>query len=363
MDTTNEMNQHELVNEVELSVQTEVIDEKELEKRAIDTITTLVNQANIISTENIPVDEMILYEDVDDPKTYIGKIEEHESKAKENYTELEKMKKAHFWTIGRNKAKVEQTQIVLEDIIKAINNNANATKALFNKYAKLAEYSNILYGIGIMGIASNRIVVREIKKRLEHASQEELNELARRELESVVYELQQQQRLENKVDENHKDTKEKISEVNKMINQQAKKVDDNQKDAIEKIESIRKTVISNKEQLDTELCQINELINQQAKNNRVNQKDVSEKMESIRKTVNSNKEQLDTKINEEIERVNIQIKQIEENYSDLNSIIDSYDKRLCVQEEKSFFDSTIYKIVVGITAIGAFIFSVLSYLS
>lgn len=338
MDTTNEMNQHELVNEVELSVQTEVIDEKELEKRAIDTITTLVNQANIISTENIPVDEMILYEDVDDPKTYIGKIEEHESKAKENYTELEKMKKAHFWTIGRNKAKVEQTQIVLEDIIKAINNNANATKALFNKYAKLAEYSNILYGIGIMGIASNRIVVREIKKRLEHASQEELNELARRELESVVYELQQQQRLENKVD-------------------------DNQKDAIEKIESIRKTVISNKEQLDTELCQINELINQQAKNNRVNQKDVSEKMESIRKTVNSNKEQLDTKINEEIERVNIQIKQIEENYSDLNSIIDSYDKRLCVQEEKSFFDSTIYKIVVGITAIGAFIFSVLSYLS
>ncbi|WP_294242845.1 hypothetical protein [Pseudobutyrivibrio sp.] len=218
MDTTNEMNQHELVNEVELSVQPEVIDEKELEKRAIDTITTLVNQANIISTENIPVDEMILYEDVDDPKTYIGKIEEHESKAKENYTELEKMKKAHFWTIGRNKAKVEQTQIVLEDIIKAINNNANATKALFNKYAKLAEYSNILYGIGIMGIASNRIVVREIMKRLEHASQEELNELARHELESVVYELQQQQRLERKVDENHLYVLKELESANNKVN-------------------------------------------------------------------------------------------------------------------------------------------------
>ena len=218
MNTTNEMNQHELVNEVELSVQTEVIDEKELEKRAIDTITTLVNQANIISTENIPVDEMILYEDVDDPKTYIGKIEEHESKAKENYTELEKMKKAHFWTIGRNKAKVEQTQIVLEDIIKAINNNANATKALFNKYAKLAEYSNILYGIGIMGIASNRIVVREIKKRLEHASQEELNELARHELESVVNELQQQQRLERKVDENHLYVLKELESANNKVN-------------------------------------------------------------------------------------------------------------------------------------------------
>jgi CRISPR/Cas system CSM-associated protein Csm2 small subunit/tetrahydromethanopterin S-methyltransferase subunit B len=337
MDTTNEMNQHELVNEVELSVQTEVIDEKELEKRAIDTITTLVNQANIISTENIPVDEMILYEDVDDPKTYIGKIEEHESKAKENYTELEKMKKAHFWTIGRNKAKVEQTQIVLEDIIKAINNNANATKALFNKYAKLAEYSNILYGIGIMGIASNRIVVREIKKRLEHASQEELNELARHELESVVYELQQQQRLERKVDENHKN-------------------------AIEKIESISKTVISNTKQLDMKFSQVNELINQQVKKVDENHKNAIDKIESIKKTVISNTEHLDKKINEETESVNKQIKQIVENYNELNSIIDSYDKRLCLLEKRSIFDSTIYKIIVGITAIGAFIISIISYL-
>ena len=198
MDTTNEMKQHEVINDVEPVAQIEVLDEKELEKRATDTIVALVNQAKVISAE-----DSVLYEDVDDPKSYIAKIEDHENNAKEKFDKLKKMKEPKFWTIGRNKAKIEQTQDILDDIINAVNNNANATKALFNNQVKLEVFSKKLYAIGIMGIASNRIVVREIKKRLEHASQEELNELARHELEYVVNELQQQQRLEMKVDENH----------------------------------------------------------------------------------------------------------------------------------------------------------------
>ena len=203
MDKTNETKKSEMINEIESVVQIEALDEKELEKETIDTIVALVNQAKTISLENGPVEDTTLYEDVDEPKTYIDKIEEKESQAKEKYARLKEMKKSHFYTLGRNKAKVEQTQEVLGDIIEAINNNANATKALFNNQVKLAIFSKKLYAIGIMGIAANRLVVREIKKRLEHASQEELNALARHELESVVNELQQQQRLERKVNENH----------------------------------------------------------------------------------------------------------------------------------------------------------------
>ena len=203
MDKINETKKSEMINETGPAVQIEGLDEKELKKETIDTIVALVNQAKAISAENSSVVDTTLYKDVDDPKTYIDKIEGHESRAREKYAKLEEMKKAHFWTIGRNKAKVEQTQEVLDDIIEAINNNANATKALFNNQVKLAVFSQRLYAIGIMGIAANRLVVREIKKRLEHASQEELDELARHELESVVNELQQQQRLERKVDDNH----------------------------------------------------------------------------------------------------------------------------------------------------------------
>lgn len=218
MNTTDETKQSEMVNAVEPATLTEELDEKELEKRTTETIVALVNQANVISAENSSIEETPLYEGVNDPKQYIDKIAEHEFKAKENYAKLEQMKKAHFWTIGRNKAKVEQTQEVLDDIIEAVNNNANATKALFNNQVKLAIFSKKLYAIGIMGIASNRLVVREIKKRLEHASQEELNELARHELESVVNELQQQQRLEKKVDENHLCVLKELESANNKIN-------------------------------------------------------------------------------------------------------------------------------------------------
>jgi len=217
MDTTNEIKQHKVINEVEPTVQTEVLDEKELEKRAIDTIVALVDQAKAISAENRSAEDTTLYEDVDDPKTYLDKIDGHESKAREKYARLKEMKKAHFWTIGRNKAKVEQTQKVIDDIIEAVNNNANATKALFNNQVKLAIFSKKLYAIGIMGIAANRIVVREIKKRLEHASQEELDDLARRELESVVHELQQQQKLERKVDDNYQDVLKRLESANARV--------------------------------------------------------------------------------------------------------------------------------------------------
>ena len=342
-------NQFEMIHKVKQSAQTEVLDQKEVEKRAIDTIVALVNQANAISAENSSVEEAILYEDIDDPKTYIDKIAGYESKANEEYAKLQKMKKSHFWTIGRNKAKVEKTQEVLDDIIKAVNNNANAAKALFNNQVKMAVLTKKLYAIGLMGIASNRIVVREIKKKLEHASKEELSNLARKELEATLYELNEQQRIEKKID----DSQNVVLEL----------IDDNQKDALDKYKSINKDIISNKELFDQKLSEVNELINQQTKKVDDNHKDVLEIIDSIRKTVISNKEQLETKIDEETERKNIQIKQIIDNFSDLSSTIDSYDKRLCILENKSFFDSTIYKIVVGIAAIGAFIISILSYFS
>ena len=80
MDTTNELNQHEVINKMESAVQSEVLDEKELEKETIDTIVALVNQSKAISAENSPIENTTTYEDVDDPTVYIKKTEEYESK-------------------------------------------------------------------------------------------------------------------------------------------------------------------------------------------------------------------------------------------------------------------------------------------
>ena len=166
------------------------------------------------------------------------------------------MKQSHFWTIGRNKAKVGQTQEVLNDIIDAINNNANATKALFNDQTKLADLQKKLYGIGLMGIASNRIVIREIKLRLENASKEKLSELARKELENTYYELEKQLKLEERID-------------------------GIQKDLFERIEDLNNTIISNNENFDTLINEVKETISLQERSIVENKKAIIEKIEDI----------------------------------------------------------------------------------
>ena len=179
----------------------EEINEKELVRDVNSYITTVISQAKeIASRTDINQLSQTQRYDVDTAQTYIDTMTGQIDNARKGYEELKNMPNSHFWTIGRNKAKTEQTQKVVEYAIDAIDNNALATKALFNNQILLANASKQLYALGVMGIASNRIVVREIRLRLKNASQEELDDLARKELESVVNELEKQKALEEKVD-------------------------------------------------------------------------------------------------------------------------------------------------------------------
>lgn len=213
METNSETNKNEMIAKGEQVKPEDAVLLREVETNAIDTIAALINQANTIKTENLSRENSVGYDDVDDPTIYITETEKKKGEARDKYNDLKEMKKSHFWTIGRNKAKAEKTQDVLIDIIDAVDNNVNATKALFNNLTKLADFSKKLYGIGLMSIASNRIVVRAIKLKLEHASKEELSDLARQELETVLMELKRQQSLEEKVEQLKKEQTEKLLEM------------------------------------------------------------------------------------------------------------------------------------------------------
>lgn len=313
MDINNETNPNEMIEKTETQQSIEVGTQEELEKRVTETIVALVNKANAIAEENSVIEKPKLYE-VGEATEYINKTDTKAGDARTKYNELKGMPEAHFWTIGRNKAKAEKTQAVLVDIIDAIDNNANATKALFNAQTKLAEFSNKLYAIGLMGIASNRMVVRQIKLRLEHASEEELSELARQELESVLYELKLQQSIAEKVDR----VEANLNEANEKHDQLAKHVNENHADVLAKIEDTNNALKCNENQLNTKVNEVNERGNQLAK-------------------------------------------RIEENYKTLKSSADSHDKRLKVLEKKSFFDTSVYKVLLGIVALGALIISLVNY--
>ena len=302
-----------MIEETEKKQPIEVNTQEELEKRVTDTIVALVNKANAIAEENNVVVKPDLYE-VGETTAYIKETDTKAGAARTKYNELKGMPKAHFWTIGRNKAKAEKTQEVLDDIIDAIDNNANATKALFNAQTKLAEFSNKLYAIGLMGIASNRMVVRQIKLRLEHASEEELSELARQELESVLYELKLQQSIADKVDRVEANLNEAINKHNQL----AEHVDENQADVLAKIEAVNKDMKSSQEQFETKLNEVKDEGNQRAK-------------------------------------------KTEESFQTLIAKSEIHEKRLDILEKKSFFDSSVYKILVGVLAVGALIISLISY--
>ena len=127
-----ENEKYEMDDKIEKYSMDEDVPSKELVEKVTDTIAALVHQAKIISEENNSMTKSFAYDDIDDPQSYISKSEENRGQARDKYNHLQEMKKSHFWTIGRNKAKAEETQNVLIDIIEAIDNNANATKALFN---------------------------------------------------------------------------------------------------------------------------------------------------------------------------------------------------------------------------------------
>ena len=280
-----------------------------LEKRITDAIVALVNKANAIAVENEVIEKPQLYKDVKDATTYISDTEEKAGDARTKYNELKEMPKAHFWTIGRNKAKVEKTQDVLLDVIDAIDNNANASKALFNNQVKMTEKVKELYAISLMGVAANRMVVREIKSRLERASKEELSQLARQELENVIYELKLQQRIMEKVD----NVETKLNEAINKHDQLAEHVDN--------VET-----------------KINETINKHDQ--------LSEHVDGVEK-----------KLNEADENYHQKTLQIEESINRLKSNSDNHDRRLDLLERKSFFDSKIYKIGIGVIAIAALVCS------
>ena len=338
MDNNSETKQYEIIEDIEQTKSSEIVNQKELETKAIDTIVALVNQANNIASENSSVEERKKYDEVKNTDTYIDKTDESSKNAIANYNKLKGMKQSHFWTIGRNKAKVGQTQEVLNDIIDAINNNANATKALFNDQTKLADLQKKLYGIGLMGIASNRIVIREIKLRLENASKEKLSELARKELENTYYELEKQLKLEERID-------------------------GIQKDLFERIEDLNNTIISNNENFDTLINEVKETISLQERSVVENKKAIIEKIEDINKALISNKEQFDTLIKEVKETINQQGKCVDDNFNNMRLITEAHDNRLGILEKKTFIDSFIYKLFVGIAAFAALILSLLLFLA
>ena len=103
--------------------------------------------------------------------------------------------------------KIQEATYYLSDVVISLTKN----QTIFWDYLKkISEITKFLFNLGISNIATNNIVVHYLEKKLSDASKEELDDLAREEVENVVKRLKKQQELESRYEDFKKHIKEEM---------------------------------------------------------------------------------------------------------------------------------------------------------
>ena len=90
---------------------------------------------------------------------------------------------------------IQETQMALAD---ATIKNTEALEKSFEYQKALAEITKYLFNLGVTNITMNRCVVAELEMRLNQASEEEIDEMAREELKNVIRQLKAQEDIAKK---------------------------------------------------------------------------------------------------------------------------------------------------------------------
>ena len=142
---------------------------------------------------------------------------------------------------GNTKDIIEDTQDAIEKLAQAQHVSVEALKQSFNFQKKLAETSKKLFEMGCCNITMNRIAVRIITEKLSGAGKEELSELARQELISVVRQLKAQQDILMRQEK----TEKKVKEITHRLDEK-EKTDKKQTEHLQKID----VVLEEKDRID-----------------------------------------------------------------------------------------------------------------
>ena len=108
---------------------------------------------------------------------------------------------------------IEALQKSNQSLADALSENVVANEQLFQNQQKMVKGLSYLFGLGVMSIAANRTVARELEMKLRDASEEELSELARQEIYNVVLQLRAQEDMQYKIDK----VEANIREINGQI--------------------------------------------------------------------------------------------------------------------------------------------------
>ena len=240
------------------------------------------------------------------------------------------------------KEAIEALQSATVSQANALSDSVDANKELFNNQKKMSEALRYLFGLGVAYMAANRTVVRELELKLKNASQEELSELARQEITNVILQLRAQEDMQYKLENHDRILREHKVDIDKILGE-INSFEERCKDILDRTETLQDDV-SKKE------------------------KELADRFEDEKRHIKEEVNLLAKKLHDDISKLSDQLSASIDNK--VTSALQVTEPRLLSLEQyrqheienRTFFDTKLYKAMVGIISVSALIVSLLNIL-
>ena len=238
------------------------------------------------------------------------------------------------------KEAIEALQSAAISQANALSDSVDANKELFNNQKKMSEAIRYLFGLGVANMAANRTVVRELELKLKNASQEELSELARQEITNVILQLRAQEDMQYKLENHDRILREHKVDIDKILGE-INSFEERCKDILDRTETLQVDVSKKEKELadsfEDEQRHIKEEVNLLAKNFH---DDISKLSDQLSASI-------DNKVTSALQVTEPRLLSLEQ-------------YRQHEIENRTFFDTKLYKAIVGIISVSALIVSLLN---
>ena len=251
-------------------------------------------------------------------------------------------KKEAGWSFfgGDKKEAIEALQSAAISQANALSDSVDANKQLFENQKKMSDALRYLFGLGVANMAANRTVVQELELKLQNASKEELSELARQEITNVILQLRAQEDMQYKLENHNRILREHKGEIDKILGE-INSFEERCKVILERTETLQDDVNKKEKELadrfDDEKRHIHDEVNLLTKNLH----------DDLSKLSNQLFASIDNKVTSALQVTEPRLLSLEQ-------------YRQHEIETRTFFDTKLYKAIVGIMSISALIVSLLN---
>lgn len=253
-------------------------------------------------------------------------------------------KNAGWSLFGSDKKEaIEALQSAAISQANALSDSVDANKELFNNQKKMSKALLYLFGLGVANMAANRTVVRELELKLKNASQEELSELARQEITNVILQLRAQEDMQYKLENHDRILREHKGGIDKILGE------------INSFEERCKEVLGRTEMLQNDV----ESKEKELTNNFIEEKrHIQEELKLLSKKLHDDISILSDQLSASIDNKVTSALQVTE-----PRLLSLEQYRQHEIDNRTFFDTKLYKAMVGIISVSALIVSLLNVFS